>query len=367
MVMELSERSSGDPMNERTEQRKPATLRDVARRANVSIQTISRVINNKSEVSPATRQRVLEAIGELGYQPNTLARSLVTSTSQVIGLVLPDISLGFYPVIARGVEDGAHALGYSVFLSNADGNPEREIEALDRLRGHRVAGVILCNSKLDERTLARMARGPAPVVLINRQIPDVSSTVIWTGYYPGGVLACEHLVASGRTKIAYLGIDAESFFNVEKFNAFRDVLTAAGLPIDERRIVECEGATFRHGVSGLAELIARGVEFDALFAFNDNLAIGAMHEAKKHGLRVPDDVAIIGFGGSDIAAMVTPALSTISVPLYDIGLSAVQELLRLISGGNQEHREVHNEPRLVVRDSTVFGATTATTAERASM
>src|SRR5436305_3928440 len=159
--MPKSDRRTGQP-----------TLDDVARRANVSRQTISRVINGKGEIRESTRQRVLEAIRELGYQPNTHARSLASNKSSNIALVVPDIALPFYPEIARGVEDGAYRAGYSVFLCHTAHDPERELQALERLRGHRIAGAIICNPRLDDETLERTLAGGFPVVLVNRELPN---------------------------------------------------------------------------------------------------------------------------------------------------------------------------------------------------
>jgi len=330
------------------------TLRDVARRAQVSVQTISRVVNNKGEVAEETRQRVLTAIDELGYRPNALARSLVTRASSVIGLVVPDIAQPFYPEIARGVEDEAYLAGFSVFLCHIAGDPRRERQALERLRDHRVAGVIICNSRLDDAILARMVADLSPVVLVNRDLPNVSGTVIWPGYDTGGGLAVEHLLAIGRRRIAYLGLDEANQADQGKRRGYRLALERAGLPVDPQRVLGVSD-TFYGGYEALARLATEGVDVDGIFAFNDLMAIGAMRYAATHGIAVPTDVAIVGFGGSEVASMVTPALSTIEVPLYTIGTTAVQELLDLIKVGGLERRQVHSEPRLVIRGSSLVG------------
>ena len=330
---------------------RPPTLKDVALHANVSKQTISRVINNKEEVAGPTRQRVLEVIRELGYQPNSLARSLVTSRSMVIGLVVPDISLPFYPEIARGVEDGASEAGYSVFLCNVAGRPARELQALERFHGHRVAGVIVCNSLLDDETLERAVVGFAHVVLVNRELDRVSGTVIWPGYDRGAALATEHLIAGGRCAIAYLGIDRDNRVDQDKLKGYRTALDRAGLPFDPQRVARFP-PTFQGGYDAMASLVGRGVEVDGIFAFNDLMAIGAMRYAATHDIAIPRQVAIVGFGGSDVASMVTPALSTIAVPLYAIGVTAVKELLDLIDSKGQDRRQVHSAPQLLVRESS---------------
>jgi LacI family transcriptional regulator len=342
-------------MSEKNGRLRYPTLGDVAQRVGVSKQTVSRVVNNKGEVAETTRQRILDAVQELGYQPNSLARSLVTSESAVIGLVVPDISQPFYPEIARGVEDEAYKAGYGVFLCNIAGDPARELQALERLRGHRAAGVIICNSRLDDETLERKVGEVAPVVLVNRVLPHVSGTVIWPGYDRGGFLAVEHLIATGRRRIVYLGLEEADQADDDKLRGYQQALAHADILFDPR-LVRRGPRTFQGGYDAMASIVGEHVPVDGLFAFNDLMAIGAMRYAALHSIAVPADLAVVGFGGSDVASMITPALSTIIVPLYRIGATAVQELLDLIQRGGQEQRQVRSEPQLAVRGSSAATA-----------
>jgi len=331
--------------------RRPPTLDDVAQHANVSRQTISRVINNKGEIRESTRQRVLVAIQELGYQPNTLARALASNKSADIGIVVPDIAQPFYPEIARGVEDGAYQAGYSVFLCHTARDPAREKQALERLRGHRVAGAIICNSRLDDETLECALVGGFPVVLVNRELPNSHATVIWPGYDTGGAMATEHLIALGRRQIAYLGFDIDMKADNDRRQGYRAAHERAGIPGDPTRMRRAPN-TFRGGYDAMESLVHQRIAVDGLFASTDVMAIGAMRYAATHSISIPEDIAVIGFGGSDIAAMITPALSTIVVPLYTIGVTAVQELLALINGKGEEKRQVYSEPTVLVRESS---------------
>ncbi|HVB63389.1 MAG TPA: LacI family DNA-binding transcriptional regulator [Nitrolancea sp.] len=328
-----------------------ATLNDVARLANVSRQTVSRVINNKDTVRPETEQRVRAAIRELDYRPNSLARSLVTNRSNVIGLVVPNISQPYYPEIARGVEDGAYEADYSVFLSHTGGDAGRELRALERLRGHRVDGVIICNSRLDDETLSQVA-ALAPAVLVNRQLANVSGTVIWTGYDTGSELAIDHLHAVGRRRIAYVGLDYVNNVDAAKFLGYRTGLERNGIPFDSSIVVRGPNS-FQGGYAAMEALYTAALEVDAIFASNDLLAIGAMRYALTHGVDVPGEMAFVGFGGSEVASMVTPDLTTISVPLYSIGVTAVQELLQLIACPGEQHRQLNIKPEILIRGSSV--------------
>ena len=343
----------------RNERGRQPTLNDVAKRANVSKQTISRVVNNKGEVSDATRQRVLEAIRELGYHPNALARSLVTSRSQVIGLALPNIDQPFFPLIARGVEDSAAEAGYSVFLCNAAGDPERELHAFERLRGHRVAGIISFSSRLSDEAVERAIGGLFPVVMANRELLNSRGNVIWPGYETGSQLAVEHLIEQGRRRIVFLGLETESNVDSIKLRGYRTALEAAGLEYDPALVVQIAGALGR-GFNALAQgghaavtlLVERGVEFDAIFASNDLPAIGAMHYLTARGTRIPEDVALVGFGGANVSGLVTPTLSTIRMPLYEMGVTAFNALLDRINNVEGSERIVNELPELIVRQSS---------------
>jgi len=343
----------------KNERGRQPTLNDVARRTNVSKQTISRVVNNKGEVSDATRQRVLEAIREIGYHPNTLARSLVTSRTHVIGLALPNIDQPFFPQIARGVEDAAARADYSVFLCNAAGDTERELRAIERLRGHRVAGVISFNSRLSDEAIEQAVGGLFPVVMINRELPDALGTVIWPGYETGAKLASEHLIQSGRRRIVFLGLDPDSNVDSMKSRGYQTALREAGLALDRDLFIRTAGRLGRGfnqlaqgGQEAIAALIARGVVFDAIFASNDLPAIGAMHHLSASGVNVPDDVAVVGFGGANVAGLVTPTLSTIQMPLYEMGVAAFGALLDQINQTEHGARQVTTLPELVIRQSS---------------
>jgi LacI family transcriptional regulator len=335
------------------------TLNDVARRANVSKQTISRVVNNKGEVSEATRQRVLEAIREIGYHPNTLARSLVTSRTHVIGLALPNIDQPFFPQIARGVEDAAAEAGYSVFLCNASGDPEREMNAIERLRGHRVAGIISFGSRLSDEAVERAIGGLFPAVMVNRELLGGRESVIWPGYETGSRLAVEHLVGLGRRRIVFLGLEQDSHVDSIKQAGYESALEAAGISLAPELIVRTSaklGRSFNElaqgGQAAIAGLLERGVEFDAVFASNDLPAIGAMHHLAASGIRIPEDVAVVGFGGANVAGLVTPTLTTVRIPLYEMGATAFQVLLDQINHEHHGERLVQVLPELVVRQSS---------------
>lgn len=338
------------------------TLNDVARRANLSKQTVSRVINNKGEVAEATRLRVLEVIREIGYYPNTLARSLVTSKTLVIGLSLPNIDQPFFPQMARGVEDAANEHGYSVFLCNASGSLEREQRAIERLRGHRVDGVIAFNSRLTDEMLDAAIGGIFPVVMINRELSGAPGTAIWPGYEEGACLGTHHLIETGRRRIVFLGLDRSSYVETEKRRGYLLALQRAGIEPDpglDTSVPSGVGRGFNQliasGEESIARLVESGVQFDGIFASNDLPGIGAMRYLTSQGITVPDRVGIVGFGGANITAYVTPALSTVVMPLREMGRSAFFVLYDRINGAETDARIVQIPPTLIVRGSSVSG------------
>ncbi len=335
------------------------TLNDVASQAGVSRQTVSRVVNNKGEISEPTRQRVQMVIDELGYHPNSLARSLVTRRNLVIGLTLPNIDQPYFPQIARGVEDAAAAVGYSVFLCNASGDPDRELQSLERLRGHRVAGIISFNSRLDDVTIDRVVGGLFPIVMINRELPSADGTIIWMGYESGAKLATEHVIGIGRQRIVFLGTDLNSNVDAEKRCGYERALEDAGIPLDTELILRTAwklgrdaNALVEGGQSTIRAAIAAAKSFDAIVASNDLAAIGAMRELIGCGVRVPDDVAIVGFGNASVTSIVTPSLSTVTMPLYEMGITALETLLDRITTDEWHPRRTERAPELIVRGSS---------------
>jgi LacI family transcriptional regulator len=333
-------------MADKRENERAPTLRDVAERAGVSRQTVSRVINDKGEIADSTRARVLAVIKDLG--------------SMVIGLVLPTINHPFFAEIARGVEDEANTLGYSVFLSTAAGGNEREARAIERLRGHRVAGLITFNSHLDDDAFLAAHRDISPVLQINGEIPGQRGLVIWPGYEQGGYIATRHLLEIGRRRIGYIGFSHDSNLDADKFDGYVRALHEAGLDVDPAIVLRRAPAQqsrplerlARAGFEALEIMVRQNGRLDGVFVSNDLTAIGAIQFARANRLQIPDDLAIVGFGGANIGRLMAPSLSTIGMPLYEMGARAVQILVDAIKQREPAATTVDIAPQLIVREST---------------
>ena len=333
--------------------KKRPTIADVARAAGVSLMTVSRVVNDKPGVGEETRQRIRDLVEEMGYRPNEIARGLVTRQTLSIGLVVPDIAYPFFAQIARGAEDAAFETGYSVFLLNTAENIEREISALDSLHQKEIDGVILCSSRLpsDELVVA-VERFPA-VALINREIvaPPANVATLNVNDSLGARLAIQHFVAGGRARIALAAGPAASTSAQRRIDGYRAGLRSAHLDFDPEMLEFC--TPYMEGGYAATELIlARRPRVDAIFAFNDLVAIGAIQACQDSGRRVPDDIAVIGVDDTPLAAMIRPRLTTLHTDLTSLGRQAMEAILTILNRDSGSGPLAYQlDPRLVVRES----------------
>jgi len=325
------------------------TIADVAREAGVSSQTVSRVLNNKAEIKPETRRSVTEVIERLGYRPSSIARSLATNRTHTFGLVVPDIANPFWPEIARGIEDVAWERGYHVFLCNTTEAPQREEAVLQLLEDKRVDGVIVAGSRLpDERLRPLIDRHPA-AVLVNRVLPGGHAGSVRIDVSHGAKLATDHLLSRRRRCIALMAGPPTSQNSQGHINGYTAALRAAGRDIDQQLIIP--SAPYREdGLQATKTLLASRPDVDALYCYNDLIAIGVMQACSELGLRVPDDIAVAGNDDILLAGLVTPALTTLRASKYDVGATAARMLFDRIEG-RIEQGEVIIKPELVVRAS----------------
>ena len=326
------------------------TIADVAIKAGVSTQTVSRVINNKSEISPETRQRVLDVIQVLGYRPNRVARSLVTQQTYTIGLVIPDIANPFFADLTRGAEDIAWEHGYNVLLCNTVEKEEREKASLHLLEETRVDGVIVCSSRMSDEELFPMLRNFRAAVLVNRSAPSEVAGVVRIDDYEGGIAAANHLIRAGRRQIAFLAGPQKSQSGCERLRGGMDALKLAGIVPYQDRQIFCPPKR-QAGYDAAVELISAYPKIDGLICYNDLVAVGALQACADNGLNVPDDVAIIGFDDIVLSRVVYPTLSTLSISKVQMGASAASLLLDRIHGKMQQD-EILFKPSLVLRGST---------------
>jgi len=323
------------------------TMRDVAHKAGVSINTVSRVVNGYGEVSEATRQRVLAAIEELGFRPNVVARSLVSGKSQSVGLIIPQITDPFFPEVVLGVESIARQHGYSVLLCNTNESPQQELEYVDVLSAKQVDGIILCGSRLDAEQLSSVAAHHRVAVLTSRR--PRSAAVISIQGEQGLFEITSHLIRLGHRKIGHVGFAFSS--DNERADGYCRALREHGLAVDEKHVVLAPRADIEVARTAAYRLLQQAPDITAVTCFNDLVAIGTIQACADMGRRVPDDVAIVGFDDIDLASLVTPALTTMHVPRFHLGEMVMELMLRVIADNGTHEELLYVEPKLVVRDS----------------
>ena len=325
------------------------TIADVAREAGVSSQTVSRVINNKGELKPETRRSVIEVIERLGYRPSSIARSLATNRTFTLGLSVPDIDNPFWPGIARGIEDVAWEQGYHVFLCNTTEDPKREAAVLQLLEDKRVDGVIVAGSRLPDERLQPLIEKHLAAVLVNRTLPGGAAGSVRVDVVHGAALAITHLLTRGRRRIAHLGGPPASQNSQGHISGYSSALLAAGIAPDPELIRP--GPPYREGgLQAAKALLSARPDIDALYCYNDLVAIGAMQACAELGLRVPEDIAVVGYDDILMAGLVTPALTTLRISTHQLGAAAARMLFERING-RSEQSEVVMTPELVIRAS----------------
>jgi LacI family transcriptional regulator len=325
-------------------------MADVAREAGVSLMTVSRVINNKGDVNPDTRQRILEIIRQLDYRPSGIARGLATRRTGTLGLVVPDVANPFFANVARGAEQEAYAEGYNVFLCNTDEDPQREASVLQSLEEKRVDGLVLCSSRLSDDELSPLVKRHPAVVLVNRRLAreGVSAVLIDDEY--GGRMATQHLLNTGHRAIGVLAGPPVSRSGRERVKGYRAALAAAGLPDHPEWLQTC-APVVEGGYEAARELLTAHPELTALFCYNDLVAVGALQACADLGRQAPGDLAVVGNDDIPLAALVTPPLTTCRVPRHDLGAQAMRVLLNQIKGGLTGCIDIVLRPELVIRAS----------------
>jgi len=324
-----------------------ATIRDVARRAQVSVATVSRALNGLDNVSEHTRTRVADAVRELGYVPHAGARSLSLARTGALGVVLPDLHGEFFSEIVRGMDREASQHGYLLLLSNMHAGGEQARLALHAMRG-RVDGLIVMAPHLGASELAAALPPALPAVLINTRSDHERHPSIHLDNRAGARAVVDHLVAIGRKRIVHLAGPSQNIDALERRGAFRAAAAAHGIGYE---ILEGDFEE-PSGDAAVAALIRNGARFDAIFAANDNMAIGAMQALRAAGLRVPQDVAVAGFDDIPLARHI--GLTTVRVRIAELGERSIVRL-RALLGGLLDHEDELHAPELVVRSSTEAG------------
>lgn len=335
--------------------KKRPTQADVARMAGVSTATVSYVVNDQTEgkipISPMTRERVLEAIVKLGYQPDARARSLRSGATDTIGLLIPDMDNPHYWEIAEGVEEKVQAAGFEMLLANTSLDPQREIDTLNGLTSRRIDALILTLSFLDQSRglLQQLAKQRYSVVTLGYAFPGLDC--IETGYAGATAQIMSHLFELGHRRIGFAHGVGSPDLATNRLKVFRKSFSDRDIPLDEDLIVHC-GKSMEDGYQATRRLLDLEPRPTAIVTVNDLLAIGALRAITEQGLRVPDDISVAGFDDIPMAAYLNPPLTTVRANAREIGRRAAILALKRIQEPDLPVQKACVEAELVIRSST---------------
>ncbi|QHE51705.1 LacI family DNA-binding transcriptional regulator [Pontibacillus sp. HMF3514] len=325
------------------------TIYEVAKEADVSIATVSKVINNTGRISEATRIKVLEAMKALNYYPSVVASALTGKRTDTLGLLIPDISNPFFSEIARNIEDKAHERGISVIMCSTDHDEEKEKKYIELLKRKQVDGFIVASGIKNKGIMKELTEANVPLAMLAQEEPAYDVTVVSVDNYKGGYEATSHLFLNGHRNV---GIIAEQMHsNNMRLYAYRDVHEAFGVLINEDNIVKTT-ATIENGRECTKQLLDKDDPPTAIFACNDLLAIGVIQAAREKGLNIPDDLSVIGFDNTILATTTVPALTTMAQPIEDMGKKIIDVIINKIEGDNERQESIFFNPTLMIRGTT---------------
>jgi LacI family transcriptional regulator len=305
-----------------------ATIKDVSKLAGVSVATVSRFLNKNGYVSKEAAQAITEVIEKLNYRPNNIARSLAGKKTATVALMVPDILNPFFPEIARAVEDAAHEIGYTVMLCNTDNDPEKEAKYIETLIQKQIDGIIISSYTIKPDQVATLQKHSIPVVLMDNAFPGQDIISLLADNRGGGKLATQYLVEQGCRKIGHICGPMHITSSRERTLGYEEAYKQTGQFTPS--LITYSDFTVRGGYDAMNELLNAHPDLDGIFASNDLMAAGAVKALIEQGIKVPNDVKVIGFDGIHMEMMV-PELSTIAQPIYEIGKTAMEYVVALIN------------------------------------
>jgi LacI family transcriptional regulator len=331
------------------------SMKDIARDLGVSTVTVSKALRNHPDISKQTRQRVVDRVKELNYRPNLAARSLVTGKSSLIGMIVPDLIHPFFSDVARGLSLALREQNYFLILSSSEEDPELEQQEIEHMLAHRLDALVVASCQLNADSLRRTQESGVPMILIDRLFEGFACHFVGSDDYAAGKLATEHLLAAGCQRIAHIRGPENNVGN-RRFKGFLDTMTKHGVAVPPEYIVSARSVDIegkRHGADALRQLSRLKPLPDGIFCYNDVVATGVIVEAWAQGIRVPDDIAVIGCGNLHFDDVIRVPLSSIDQRSNEIGRRAAKLILELL--GSEEpvgFKKVVLQPRIAIRAST---------------
>ncbi|MBM4278880.1 MAG: LacI family transcriptional regulator [Deltaproteobacteria bacterium] len=329
----------------------PSTIRDVAKIAEVSVATVSRVLNRSATVKEGTRQRVLKAIEECGFTYNAIARSLSTRKSVTIGVIVPAITNPVFAQSTKGIQDFANSCGYSIILGNSDYSSKMEDQLVEVFKEKRVEGIVLTCSDIRHEYIQRLKHSKLPFVLLYNIPFDKELNLVTIDNYKAAYEIVEHLIHLGHRRIGMIA----GYFNMSdrslvRSQGFKACLNEHGISFQQRDLIETD-LTFEGGKRAMKTLLEVTPPLTGIFCSNDFIGMGAIKTIREKGLRIPGDISIAGFDDIEMASYFYPELTTIHQPAYQMGVKGAELLFKILSGEVEGPRQIILDHSLIVRNS----------------
>lgn len=339
------------------------TIKDIARELKISTSTVSRALADKWDVNPETRRAVMELSEKLNYRPNQISLNLKKQQSMTIGIVIPEFINSFFPEVIIGIESVLRPIGYQILICQSNESPDTELANIRMLENKMVDGFLISMSAetCNPSYFNTLAENDSPVVFFNRICPGINASSVVIDDYKWAFRATEHLIEQGARRIVHMAGPENLEVAIRRKQGYLDALEKQGLPQDDELVIPC-GVMMERGVMGAYKILEMEHRPDGIFAFNDPVAIGAMKTLQKRGgLRIPDDIAVVGFTESKMAVIIEPNLTSIEQPTFEMGKAAAELLMEQLKNKSDEKRACKTiilDAKLNVRESSCKNAPT---------
>ncbi|MDO4164801.1 MAG: LacI family DNA-binding transcriptional regulator [Bacteroides sp.] len=332
---------------------KRVTIKDIAQYLSISVSTVSRALIDDKNIRSETKAKVLEAAKLLGYRPNPVATNLKYGHTNTVGVIIPEGVTPFASQVISGIQSVLYPKGIKIIIADCGEDPDKERENLRLMEDFMVDGILinLCSHRKNKDEFLRLQKAEVPMVFYDRIPHGLNVSQVVVDDYMKAFFLVERLIRSGRKRIAHIQGPDEVYNSFERFRGYKDALAKFSLPLSEAMVIQT-GMTFEDGARAADELLARGVDFDAVFAFTDTLAIGAMNRLREQGKAIPQEVGIASFSGTELSTIVYPQLTTVEQPLFRMGQQAAELILERIADFSSPYRTVILDADIKMRAST---------------
>lgn len=338
---------------------KHITIKDIARHLSLSVSTVSRALVNDKNIRRETKEKVLEAAKALGYKPNPVATNLKYGHTNTVGVIVPEMVTPFASQVINGIQSILYANGLKVIIAESHEDPQKEKENLQLMERFMVDGIIicLCSYKENKEEYLRLQQAEMPMVFYDRIPHGLDVSQVTVDDYMKTFFLVEHLIRSGRKRIVHLQGPDDVYNSTERTRGYKDALSKFKIPIEADMLIKT-GLTFDDGAKAADLLIEKGTSFDAIFAFTDTLAIGAMNRLRELDKKIPEEIAIASFSGTVLSTIVYPQLTTVEPPLQEMGRTAAELILEKIKNPASPNRSVVLDAEIQIRASSGKGKIT---------